>query len=270
MEAYPGDPYAYAPAGGGGGFSRRFHNIEGVLPLILLIVIAFFVLQFLGILPCIIPIGCGGDIDVLVIGTSSQGVRAVLTGDEARFRSGSINYEIDLQPDDILNVKILKNYKVVILQGQPYFQGYTREAIRSYVDGGGKLIVIEDAGSRHPEYPEVAGWDWPRGQGIPVPADIVGEEIGYSDIAYGSEIKFIDRDHPIAIGLKRLNANLILPSRVVKVTPEGNTVVAIKTDEGTWPAIIEGGSGLGTVVYFAYDPGMSPAVFLATVEWLGG
>jgi hypothetical protein len=265
MEAYPGDPYAYMPAGGG---KSRFHNVEGILPLILLLIIAFFVLQFLGILPCIVPIGCGGDIDVVVIGNPTIDVNAVLTSKEARFRD--INYGINFPPE-IITTDFLTDYKIVILQGDPYFDMNTREAINSYVQGGGKLIVVGDAGSKHPAYSNVAGWAWPRGEGIPVPAKLVGQEIGAVDISYGQPLLLNDQDHPIVLGLKKLGISLSRPDTVFKVMNEGGKVIAyINTNEGAYPAVIEGGVGLGTVMYFAYDPGQTPAMFLATLTYLGG
>jgi len=246
----------------------RFHSIEGVLPLVLLIVIAFFVLQFLNIIPCIVPIGCGGEIDVVVVGQPSPTVQQLLQSKEARLRG--INYGVDFPPD-IVTIDFLRSFKVVILQGDPYFDLNTREAVKQFVDGGGKLIVVGDAGSKHPEYTNVAGWAWPRGQGIPVPAKLVGEEAGYAEVAYGQVLQFADPNHPIAIGIKKIGATLSRPDAVFQVTPEGKMIAAVRTTAGTLaPAVIEGGSGLGTVMYFAYDPGQTPAMFLATLEYLGG
>jgi hypothetical protein len=264
MDAYPGDPYAYMPAGGG---RKRFHSIEGILPLVLLIVIAFFVLQFLGVLPCIIPIGCGGDANVLVIGVPSQDVVNTLSGKEAQMKG--IKYPINFDPDYI-TVDMLRNYQVVILQGDPYFDMNTREAVNQYVQGGGKIIVVGDSGSKHPQYPNVAGWAWPAGQGIPVPATLIGEWAGWSDVAYGSDLRMADINHPIVRGLKLTGSQLKVPSQIFKVTPKGTVIVAIDTTEGTVPAVVEGGSGLGTVMYFAYDPGQTPSILLTTVAYLAG
>jgi len=263
MEAYPGDPYAYMPAGG----RRRFHNIEGILPLVLLVVIAFFVLQFLHVIPCVIPVGCGGGANVIVLGVPSQAVVTTLSGKEAMMKG--ISYPINFDPSYV-TIDMLKNYNVVILQGDPYFDMNTREVVRQYVDGGGKLIVVGDAGSKHPEYSNVAGWAWPSGQGIPVPAQIVGEWAGWSDTAYGSELRWGNPNHPIVIGLKLIGASTQAPTQVMKVTAKGSVIAAVDTNEGTIPAIIEGGSGFGNVLYFAYDPGQTPEILLTTVKYLAG
>lgn len=264
MEPYPGDPYAYMPAGGG---RKRFSSVEGVLPLILLIVIAFFVLQFLGVIPCIIPIGCGGEAKVVVVGTASADVVRTLSGDEALEKG--IKYPIQFD-QEYITAKMLKNYNVVIVQGDPYFDMTTREAIRGYVDSGGKLIVVGDAGSKHPQYPNVAGWAWPSGQGLPVPATIIGEWAGWTDVSYGSDLLMADPDHPIIQGLKLVGATTTVPTQVVKISAEGNVIMAVKTTEGTMPALVEGNSGLGTVLYFSYDPGQTPAVLLTSVKYLAG
>ncbi|MBN2518436.1 MAG: hypothetical protein JXB14_06310, partial [Candidatus Altiarchaeota archaeon] len=233
MEAYPGDPYAYMPSGGGG-IKGKFHNIEGVLPLILLIVIAFFVLQFLHIIPCMIPIGCGGDVTVGVIGVPSPGVQRVLTSDQARFKN--IKYAINIPPSVVVNENTLKSYRVLILQGDPYFNMNTREAVKKWVDAGGKLIVIGDAGSKHPDpaYKNVAGWSWPSGNGIPVPAKLTGELVGLTDIAHGLDLRFVKFDHPIAVGLQMVGARLDRPDVVYKVVQTGDMIAAIETSEGTW------------------------------------
>ena len=266
MEAYPGDPYAYMPAGGG---RRKFSNIEGVLPLVLLIVIAFFVLQFLGVLPCYVPIGCGGEANVVVIGTPSQDVVRTLSGKESQMKK--ISYPINFDPD-FITLSMLQNYDVVILQGDPYFDMNTREAVRDYVDAGGNIIVVGDAGSKHPQYPNVAGWAWPSGQGIPVPAELIGEWAGWTDVAYGADLRFADINHPIVEGLKLIGSQLQMPSQVYKVTTKGNAnvIAAIDTSEGTVPAVIEGNSGLGSVMYFAYDPGQTPEMLLTAVTYLAG
>jgi uncharacterized membrane protein len=144
----------------------------------------------------------------------------------------------------------------------------TREALRGYVNGGGKLIVVGDAGSKHPTYPNVAGWSWPAGQGIPVPAQIVGEFSGYTDVANGSDIRWSETSHPIAKGMKIVGISLPANSTIVKTTAGGNVIAFIDTDEGTVPAIIEGGDGSGKVVYFSYDPGLTPDIFINTIAYL--
>lgn len=235
--------------------------------MLLLIVIGFFVLQFLGIFPCVVPVGCGGEANVLVVGRPSGDVVRTLGGKEAQLKG--IKYPIDFDPDYI-TVDMLRNFEVVIVQGDPYFDMNTREAINDYVTGGGKVIVVGDAGSKHPDYPNVAGWAWPMGQGIPVPAEMIGEWEGWSDVAYGSELRMVDINHPIVKGLKLKGSMLQTPSQVFKVISRGNVIVAIVTSEGTVPAIIEGGAGLGTVMYFAYDPGQTPEILLTTVSYLAG
>jgi hypothetical protein len=208
-----------------------------------------------------------GGAKVLVLGIPSQGLTATLSSAEAQ--TEGISYPVNIDPNKV-TLELLKGYQVVIMQGDPYFDMNTREAVTSYANGGGKLIVVGDAGSKHPSYANVAGWAWPSGQGIPVPAQIIGEWAGYSDVAQGSEIRWVDMSHPIANGMKMMGTQTQGPIQVIKTVAKGTVIAAVDTDEGTVPAIIEGGSGFGNVIYFAYDPGQTPEILLATVGYLTG
>jgi hypothetical protein len=72
-------------------------------------------------------------------------------------------------------------------------------------------------------------------------------------------------------GLKLIGASTETPTQIIKVNPKGGSVIAVlSSNEGTMPAIIEGGSGFGNVMYFAYDPGQTPEILLTTVKYLAG
>jgi len=246
-------------------------NQKILLIVIVIIVALVSVLAILGPMLLealhIIPSSHQMGANVLVLGTPSVDVITTLSGREAVMKG--ISYPINLDPSYI-TLDTLKIYNVVILQGDPYFDMNTREMVNQYVQGGGKLIIVGDAGSKHPMYPNVAGWSWPSGQGIPVPAEIIGEWAGWSDISYGSTLRWADQNHPIVKGLKLTGSTTTTPTQVFKVTAQGKAIAAIDTDEGTLPAIIEGGSGLGNVIYFAYDPGQTPEILLTTVGYLAG
>jgi len=216
-----------------------------------------------------IPIGNDSKtvIKVAVIGTPTENVIMTLSSGEAERRN--ISYPVTLDPT-FVTLDILKEYDIVILQGDPYFDMNAREAVNGYVRDGGSLIIVGDAGSKHPSYSNVAGWSWPSGDGIPVPAQMVGELYGYIDYANGSDLRILRSAHPIIKGISLVGSGLSETSQVVKVISKGDTLVAIDTDEGTLPAIIEGSAGLGKVIYFAYDPGQTPEILLATVKYLTG
>jgi len=279
MEPYPADPYAYLSEGGGN-FGDRFHNIEGILPVVLLVVIAFFVLQFLHVIPCVIPIGCGGDITVGLVGYDPSGATLqILSGKEATYRG--IKYLEDIDPT-IITLDMLKQFDVIILQGDQYSDLNAREALRSYVDGGGKLILVKDAATLVRNMPNVYGWEWPRGAGVPSPVELRGKWTGDREVSYGSQLQVIDINHPIVQGIRlkgaRLYGSFNSNDEITEVIPEGKVIAAVKaTDystsgmysEKTVPAIIEGGSGLGRVMYFAYEPGFTPGILLSTIEYMG-
>jgi hypothetical protein len=204
-------------------------------------------------------------IDVVVIGVPSANLVETISGKEAQLKD--IQYPINFQPDYI-TLEMLQNYDVVILQGDPFFNMNTREAIGDYIQQGGGVIVVGDAGSKHPEYSNVAGWAWPSGNGITVPAQLIGEWAGYSDVATGSDLRIADINHPIVQGMKLASSKLDAPSQVFKTVSKGSAIIAIDSSEGTVPAVIEGSSGQGKVIYFAYDPGQTPSLLLRTVEYL--
>jgi len=216
----------------------------------------------------IIPGGGSSGANVIVLGVPSQAVVSTLSGREAQAKG--ISYPINLPPNNVWSIDTLREYNVIILQGDPYFEMSVRELLKQYVDSGGKLIVVGDAGSKHPEYANVAGWSWPSGDGIPVPAEIIGSWAGYSDVSYGSELSWANPSHPIAKGMKLVGSQISVPSQVIKVTSKGSIIAAVETSEGSVPAIIEGGSGFGDVIYFSYDPGQTPEILLTTVKYLTG
>jgi len=205
------------------------------------------------------------EINVTVLGVPSQAVAETLYGTEAKLRD--INYAINLLPTYVPG-ELLKNYQVVILQGDPSFDLHTRAAVTEYVKDGGRMIVVGDAGVRSP-YPNVAGWEWPSGD-IPVPAKILGEFVGFIDVAYGSELTWINTTHPIAVGLTPADATMDTPTQIVGVTSKGQVVASVEAIGSAMPAIIEGNTGAGKVIYFAYDPGQTPKIFLAAIEYLVG
>ena len=243
------------------------------LPIIALLAITIIALVVLGVVVEVdtaVPVNVEVEpedtsIDVIVVGVPSSDVVKVLSSSEAQ--AEDIHYPINLDPS-FVTLKMLQEYDVVIIQGDPYFDMIVREAIGDYVNEGGSLVAVGDAGSKHPEYSNVAGWAWPSGQGIPVPAQLIGQWSGYSDVASGSALRLTDVNHPIVKGMKIKGSKLEAPSQIFKVTSEGEVIVAIDTDEGTLPAVIEGSSGTGKVVYFSFDPGQTPSLLLNTIRYL--
>jgi len=197
--------------------------------------------------------------NVIVLGVPSTELIEVLSSGEALDQG--IKYPLNVDPNTVSG-EFLKDFQAVILQGDPYFDMNVREAAREYVEVGGKLIIVGDAGSKHPEFSNVAGWDWPSGQGIPVPAQLIGEFTGVSEVATGVDLRIVDMTNPVVDGMKIAGSQLSEPGQVFKTTSSGTTIVAIDTDEGTLPALIEGSAGTGTVYYFSYDPGLTPSLLL--------
>jgi len=200
------------------------------------------------------------------VGVPTVSVADALSNNATKERG--IHYHGYLAPATI-TASLLDDYDVVLLQGDPYFDMNARTAIGSFVENGGSLIVTEDTGSKHKEYKNVAGWSWPVGEGIPVPAMIVGEWEGISEIANASEIMIRDYNHPIAKGIKIKGIDLG-GNRVFKTVPQGSgeVIMIVNTTEGYVPAVIASGMNVGgAVAYFSYDPGITPGILLNAVEW---
>lgn len=202
--------------------------------------------------------------ELIVIGSASKEMIDVLSSKGAL--EIGISYQANIDPSKI-NEGLLSPFDAVILQGEPYFDMNAREAVRDYVLGGGRLIVIGDCGSKHADYPNVAGWSWPGGNGLPVPARLIGEWEGVSDTANAKYLRVVDTSHDIVSGLSmRLDFNGT--EKLFKTFDHegGHVIVSAHTDEGDLAAIIEGGVGEGQVIYFAYDPGKTPKLFLNAID----
>jgi hypothetical protein len=225
-------------------------HIEGVLVATIVGLIAFGIMTSEPVKPIALETQESVSL-IAVIGQPSQKLLAVINGSD---------FLVIAQNQTSL--ERLKGSSVAILQGDPYFDMSAREAIGQYVEKGGNIIVIGDTGSKHPEYANVAGWQWPAGQGIPVPAELVGWRQGYSDVAMGLRLRALV-GHPVVQGMERGNI-----TRVFKTVSKGETIIAVDTDEGAVPAVIEGRGGQGKVIYFAYDPGETPKILLNTLRYL--
>lgn len=88
------------------------------------------------------------------------------------------------------------------------------------------------------------------------------------------ELNFVDINHPMVVGYQpRLNLSEVACTNIkaLEVTPTGGGIVAILSDSKDVPGIVESGTLFGgKVVYFAYDPGCTPNLWISTVGWLTG
>src|SRR3989338_7025228 len=192
---YPEGGGADMPPAGGGYYpepdlkSRIAYNLEGLIPLILILIIAFFLaIKFnivTGSTPVIGPVAtmfglADKPIKLLVIGKSSPEVIDVLNKnpDLVVYRIKS-PHELERNPKEQI-----AQYDVVILdQSQEADKAISLrlgDALNSWVKGGGNLVTVMDSGIRRTGLGgqgafDVVGWQGTIGDVVPVSCDRVGE-----------------------------------------------------------------------------------------------
>ena len=260
-------------SGGYGGGSMGIH-LEGLIPLILIIVIAAVAGSYLGLWN--IPlVSQAKPLQVLVIGEPSLQARAVM--DEAK---DLVNYRV--RSAESLRAsprEQLAQYDIVLLdqQGEENhcIPRQVGEAVREFVLKGGKLITVMDSGICRSGSMEAIGWKAVMGD--VVPADCAPSKSGQpscvNPIVVRGEIWRQDYDHPIMQGIEVIPAlqdQPLLELVTFDVVPQGNEIAFIQNASTPefYPAIVEKRLVLGKSIYFNYDPGATPVVMQKTFEYL--
>jgi hypothetical protein len=281
MYAEGGDEGA-APMLGSG---RRF-NLEGLIPLVLLVIIGIASLNYFGVID--IPYLPKGStrIQVLVIGDPSMGEKAILDN-----LTGMVTYRIrDASSFSYGASEELHQYNIVILdQSNTADKSVTislAEAIKTYVSKGGKLIIVKNSGI----YQSVgfAGLratdvtNWKANFGKIVPADCVLGPDNVPTCAPDSAINMVGRiytmsfDHPIMSGIEITPPAGDIPYSLetfpIQANEGATTIAFIKAENSiqSVPAILEKKAFPlgGTVIYFNYDPGLTLGIFKNTLLYL--
>ena len=270
-----------APAMGGG---RRF-NLEGLIPLILLVIIGVASLNYFGVIEIpYLPTG-SSHIQVLFIGQPSSEEQVVL--DNLNFM---LNYRVrDAGSFGNAASEELHQYDIVILdQSMVADKSVTvslGEAIQNYVSKGGKLIVVmnsgvyQSAGFGGYQARDAVGWPANFGKLIPVECVLAADNV--PSCADGREITVVGRiyqqdfEHPIMLGIPMAPAANEIPYTLSTLAIQANegakTIAYIKAEntQQNFPAIVEKKQLLlGTVIYFNYNPGITPTIFTNTIKYL--
>ena len=279
----------YDDAGGGadpgpiGGGMPRF-NLEGLIPLILLVIIGIASLNYFGVVDIpYLPQG-SSHMQVLFIGEPSLGEKVVMD---------NLAYMLTYRVRDATSFgngasEELSQYDLVVLDqslSEKSVSVSLGEAIQTYVKKGGNLIVVLNSGV----YQSV-------GLGGAVSTDVVGWKATFGDImpaecvlgadnvptcAEGREISVVGRirrqdfDHKIMMGIEISPPEGQPPYAMQTLAiqaNEGAKTIAYIDSEGTpktYPAILEKKSfPFGTVIYFNYDPGYTHGVLTNTIKYL--
>lgn len=260
------------------------YHLEGFIPLILIIVIVFFLAVRFDIVTSSTPIvgpvveifeGTQQPSSMLIIGASSQEVIDVLNDN-----SDLVHYRIKTPDSMRRNPKEqLAQFDIVMLdQSQQANKEVSRElgeAIEKYVGAGGKLIVVLDSGIRRPGAFDVIGWENTFGNTVPVSCDRIINDIPVCldrRIVRG-ELKRTDEDHPIMRGIEIFPAepNLFAIFETFDVTPTGREIAFIEeasSSKKTYPGIVEKPTLIGKSIYFNYNPGITRGILESTLRYL--
>jgi hypothetical protein len=260
-------------------------NFEGLIPLVILVLVGILSLNYFNVVDIpYLPKG-GSNIQVMVIGEPSLGQKVIL--DNSNYY---LTYRVRDADTFYVNAsEELSQYDIIILDqsqlANKSINTVLAQAMQNYVQKGGKLIVVQNSGI----YMNV-------GLGGAVATDVVGWKANFGNImpmecAPGTDNvptcvdqqattivgRIIRQDfkHPILEGIQQSPPEGQIPYTLrtfpVQANQGGKTIAFIK-GEGvpkTYPAIIEKKAfPLGTIVYFNYDPGLTPGIFNNTLEYL--
>ena len=264
----------YAPPAGGFRGKVAYH-FEGLIPLILIIIVAVLAGAWLGLwnVPYITHVGPA---KLLVIGQPSQITQEAL--DSAK---DIVTYRIrDMESLSVNPTPQLAQYDMIMLdqtnsaQG-PYISRTLGEAIEDFVKKGGKLIIVGNSGILRPDAPEIVGWLANLGDIAPVECVLDKHNVPtcIQPIRIRGELIRLDYESPIMEGIAKVPAlpgEQPLNVEVYNVAAKGNEIAYIKDVDSTqwYPGIVERRHILGKVIYFNYDPGLTRAIFEKTLEYL--
>jgi hypothetical protein len=267
---------------GGNAFSN--FNLEGLIPLILLVIIGIASLNYFGVVDIpYLPQG-SQHMQVLFIGQPSLGEKVVMDNlsytltyrvrDAASFGNGA-SEELS-QYDLIVLNQSLGDKSVTVALG---------EAVQEYVQKGGKLIVVSNSGIYQSvgfagyTSTDVIGWRANFDDIIPVECVLGPDSVPVC--AEGQEINVVGRirrqdfDHPIMNGIELsppvTSAPYTMAALDVQASEGAKTIAYIQSENTpkSYPAIVEKKAfPFGTVVYFNYDPGLTPGVLTNTIKYL--
>lgn len=291
--AYPED---LPPEGDLGGAapslkSRFSYHLEGLIPLILIIIIVFFLAAFTGVINSSTPI-IGPLVGKLRFGEGPASLLVI--GTPSRYTMDVLNTNKDLvQPLTIKSAEALERnpeaylaqYDIVMLdqsaQASKEVSRVLGEAIQKYVAAGGKFILVMDSGIRRPNAPDILGWKASFESIVPVDCSYIGltntpsctQKVSVAGHIYPGAVGV---KHEIMRGIEQVPADpgvILRNVQVFDVTITGNEIAYFE-DARThkfYPAIVEAAGAstiIGKSLYFNYDPGITPGLLQETIDYL--
>ncbi len=284
-EAYPDEGGDLPPLESPGGFGRMHVNLEGLIPIILLVVIGFLLLARIGVLDSSTPvigslvsaISPNQSASVLIIGAPSPEMINVLNANKDLVGKPVIRAAEAFTRDPINQ---LSTYNIIIMdqsgQINKEISRQLGDALQSFVKTGGKLIIVKDSAIQRPGALDILGWKANFGDIVPVNCDIVldGQPTCKRPLAVVGVIWRQDFKHPIMQGIERVPAEaeagyLVLETFDVGVTGNEISYIEDARTGQSYPGIVEHAQiGGGKVIYFNYNPGITPGILENTIKYL--
>jgi len=183
----------------------------------------------------------------------------------------------------------LAQYNVVLLDqhlgATPYEKSVSRvlgAALENYVKTGGKLIVVMDSGIYRSGgiygtsvASDVIGWEQNFGDIMPVECDLGRNNVPTctQPIVVTGKVYREAANHKIMEGVEVAPASPSygpLTMVTFNVKPVGDKIAFIEGVTATpyYPAIVEKKMVIGKLIYFNYDPAMTPGIWQNTLEYL--
>ncbi len=284
-EAYPDEGGDLPPLESPGGFGRMHVNLEGLIPIILIVVIGFLLLARIGVLDSSTPvigslvsaISPNQSASVLIIGAPSPEMINVLNANKDLVGKPVIRAAEAFTRDPINQ---LSTYNIIIMdqsgQINKEISRQLGDALQSFVKTGGKLIIVKDSAIQRPGALDILGWKANFGDIVPVNCDIVldGQPTCKRPLAVVGVIWRQDFKHPIMQGIERVPAEaeagyLVLETFDVGVTGNEISYIEDARTGQSYPGIVEHAQiGGGKVIYFNYNPGITPGILENTIKYL--
>lgn len=286
---YPEGSEAGAAPGGGEDFGAPIQkrigmHLEGLIPVILIIVIGLFVAITFDIIDRNTPI-VGGLVDSLPI--KSQKTKMLIIGSTSQEVIDILNDNRDIIDYDLKTTQTLERnpaeqlafYKIVMLdQSEEANKEVSKklgEALQKFVRNGGKFILVKDSGIRRPDTFDVIGWRNTFGDIVPVECDRVinNQPTCTNRVVISGKLYREDEKHRIMEGIDVYPADPLRNAtfETFDVSVTGRELAYIQgmgLNRQTYPAIVEKQMVLGKSIYFNYNPGITRGIFESTLDYL--
>ncbi len=261
------------------------YHMEGFIPLLIVLVLVVLILSSQGMINLnTLPVvgtffPAAGGMNVLVLGESNSSLMDILNSSDAKAMGVQVT---PFSNPNSLFPNYLDGFDVIVLHqtgANKTIDRKSREEIDRRVKNGGKLIVIQNAGTKVSDDNSVLGWGLGYGDVIPVECVNVlnpGEASCDTPISISGVFEPAKPNHKILEGIVKFPLTGTRHFNLYGVMPKGETLAYIsETSTGTpYPAVVVGSSGFGgATVYFNFDPSTDqrmPQLFLNSIAYLTG